>query len=213
MIGLVCWAIQPLSLVVEVVVASAVQSPYSWVDNTISDLGARSCTTIADPGVAIEVCSPLHALMNGSFAVGGVTTALGAWLLLRRRDGRLAKLPIALWTIYALSGVLTALVPLDVDAKQHYLVSTPAALVGGVAIASTASLLGRLGWRRAGWWVVVGVVSTLASLLVTVHLDPSWGGLLERVGIWPSALALAVFAWAIRYRVPAWTYGAYPSVR
>lgn len=212
-VGLVCWAIQPLSLVLEVVVGLAVRAPYSWVDNTISDLGARSCTTVAYPGLAVPVCSPLHALLNAGFVVGGVTTAVGAWRLLRRPDGRPARLPITLWTIYGLSGVLTALIPLDVDLVQHYLVSTPAVLLGGIAVASTAHALGRLGWRGARAWVVVGVVSTLASVLLTVRLDPAWGGLLERIGIWPSALALAVFAWVLHRRLPPSRPDVDPSAR
>ncbi len=210
-LALLCWAIQPLSLVVEVVAVAAVRAPYSWLDNTISDLGARSCTTVRYPGLDVAVCSPLHALVNVSFAVGGLTTLLGAWLLLRRPDGRLARLPISLWTVYAASGVATALVPLDVDAELHYLLSTPAVLLGGAAVATTARLLGRHGWRGARLWVGVGVLSTVASLLLTVRLDPAWGGLLERIGIWPSAVALAVFAWALHRRLPRWTYGSLPS--
>ncbi|WP_375430534.1 DUF998 domain-containing protein [uncultured Friedmanniella sp.] len=212
-VGLLCWAIQPLSLIIEVVVAATVRAPYSWLDNTISDLGARTCTTVAYPGVDVPVCSPLHGLMNASFMIGGITTALGAWLLLRRQDGRFATLPIALWTIYGLSGVLTGFVPLDVGPVLHYVVSTPAVLLGGVAVAATARLLTRRGWGGAKVWVVIGIISTLASVFLTIRLDPAWGGLLERIGIWPSAVALAVFAWAIRYRLPRWTFGAYSSAR
>jgi hypothetical membrane protein len=51
--------------------------PYSWANNTISDLGNTRC----GPYGSRLVCSPLHALMNASFLALGISMILGSVLL------------------------------------------------------------------------------------------------------------------------------------
>ncbi|MFI5958560.1 DUF998 domain-containing protein [Cryptosporangium sp. NPDC051539] len=75
------------------VVQSAWTTPFSWADNTISDLGTAE--------------SPWHALMNTVFVANGVLVAIGALLSPRGRAVRALLLGVAA------GSVLVGLVPSD----------------------------------------------------------------------------------------------------
>lgn len=110
--ALLLWCIQPLSILIEFVVAGFVQVPYSFVDNTISDLGAVTCTEIPYPAELVPVCSPAHALLNGGFIGLGAALVVGAAFLLRSQPrSRLLTIALALWLICGLSIIATGLVP------------------------------------------------------------------------------------------------------
>src|SRR5689334_5467880 len=53
-------------------------TPFSLMTNFISDLGNTACSP--DPASGPYVCSPWHALMNGSFILLGVTILCGGLL-------------------------------------------------------------------------------------------------------------------------------------
>src|SRR3954451_20887194 len=53
--------------VAQIVAASAWNPPYDWMKNFISDPGNTACGPFSVHGPATYVCSPLHAVMNGSF--------------------------------------------------------------------------------------------------------------------------------------------------
>ena len=81
------------------VAATAWHPPYSWSGNYISDLGNTACGPFAVPhGASMYVCSPRHALMNGSFVVLGALFVTGTLLL---RGAWHAGLPR--WIVLALS--------------------------------------------------------------------------------------------------------------
>src|SRR5699024_5678785 len=94
-IGVLLWIVQPLYLVAELVTAAKVSASYSFIDNTISDLGATTCTTIDYAYGPVPVCSSWHALMNGVFIVFGLFLVVGT-ILIRR------LLPNGPWTTTAL---------------------------------------------------------------------------------------------------------------
>ncbi|MER7169696.1 DUF998 domain-containing protein, partial [Micromonospora sp. NPDC000207] len=111
-LGVVAWLVQPLYLVAEIVTATAVGVPYSFVDNTISDLGASACTTVAYPFGDVAVCSPWHLVLNTAFVVTGVLMVVGALLVRHPVAGGWVRW---LWVVAGLSSVGTGLVPLDRD--------------------------------------------------------------------------------------------------
>ena len=157
------WAIQPVSIVVEVIVATFVTAPYSFVDNTISDLGAASCTTIAYPSAPVLVCSPAHAVMNGAFVVFGLTVAFGAVLLLMQRgSSRMLVLACWLWIISGISTAAVGVVPLDVDLELHALVSAPAILLQPIALALHAWVYAREDRRWFGLVIAACAIALVA---------------------------------------------------
>lgn len=192
-LGVVLWLVQPLSIVVELVAAALSRAPYSLRDNTISDLGATTCTTIPYPAQDVAVCSPAHALVNGSFVVLGLAMAVGALLLRSRLPGRPATAATVVWVVAGLSSVGSGLTPLDRQLELHALVSVPAILLCGVATALTGVSLAAADRRWHGL-TAAGVVSVCCGALMLVRLEVADGGLLERAALWPSFLALALVA-------------------
>jgi len=196
--GALMWLVQPLYIVCELVAAAAATAPYSLMDNTISDLGATTCTTIAYPYGDIPVCSPLHALVNGAFVFFGLLMALGAVLLHRWLPrGAATTTAVVLWVVTGLSSIATGLVPLDRDLELHTLVALPAFVTQSMALLVTAYVLRhRPGQCRtallAGVMSIVGLVVFLAR---TGSAD--LGGLFERLALWPGYLWLPVLAVAV----------------
>lgn len=197
--------LSPLAIVAELAVAAAVwasgSAPYDLVANTMSDLGATTCTIVDYPHGAVPVCSPWHGFMNASFAVLGLALAAGMVLLrpaLPRR--RLVDAAIACWVVAGLSSVGTALVPLDVDLELHVLVSAPAFLAQPVALALTGWAVRARHPRLGRWGVALGVVCLVAGALVFGLVWSEAGGLLERVALWPGFVWPA--ALALAYRAP-----------
>lgn len=190
------WLAQPLYIVTELLAAGESRVPYSLVDQTISDLGATTCTSIDYPYGPVAVCSPWHLLVNGGLVLFGALLALGAVLLrpvLPRR--RLALAATVAWVVAGLSSVATGLVPLDRDLTLHALVALPALLAQPTALRLLAGSLGRATPRTARLTALVGLASVvgLVAFLVT-STSPRLGGLWERLAFWPTYLWLPVVA-------------------
>jgi hypothetical membrane protein len=80
-LGGVCWMLSLEFFVGQAVAQAAWRTPYSLIDNPISDLGSTSCSYRLDRLGASRtyVCSPWHALMNGSFIITGALLLLGLY--------------------------------------------------------------------------------------------------------------------------------------
>jgi hypothetical membrane protein len=198
-VGAVMWLVQPLTVLAEYVVAAKVTVPYSFVNNTISDLGASTCTSIEYPFGLVPVCSPWHSLLNGSFIILGLFLALGA-ILIRRLlpPGPAATTSVVLWVISGLSSIATGLVPLDQDLNLHVLVSEPIFFAQPLAIISLG--LAFRPHRPALAWsgLAVGAISLAGTAAFLTRPDsPNLGGLFERVALWPGYVWVAIVAVAV----------------
>lgn len=196
-------ATQPLTILAEIVAAFVVRAPYSFAHNTISDLGATTCTDIAYPYGPVPVCSPLHTLVNGSFILFGALLAIGAiavFPLLPKGFGRVAG--VALLVVAGLSSLASGLIPLDIDIVGHSLVSLPvflaqplALVVLGVVLRRSA-LTGARALSQAG--IVAGAIGLIAGTVFLGWIDlPAHGGTLERLALWPGSLWFAALAAAL----------------
>ena len=56
--------------------------------------------------------------------------------------------------------------------------------------------------------MLVGAINALAGALMVVRLEVQWGGLIERIALWPSFVVCAVVAVAVLGRRSA---GALPT--
>ncbi|MCX6398889.1 MAG: DUF998 domain-containing protein [Propionibacteriales bacterium] len=183
------WLLQGLYVVAEIVIGLQV-SGYSFVDDTISDLGATT--------------SSGHTAMNAVFVAFGCSLALGAWLLRDSRPpGLLATTSLALWLAAGASSIAVGLVPVNVHSELHgavavwVFVAQPLALVLlGLGLRGTH--------RRFGWaTVAVGAVSLIGSFGFLALLDADHGaGAFERLALWPGYVWVTVIAWsgAVRAR-------------
>ena len=187
-VGVALWLLRPLYLLTEVVVAAATTGGYSFVDDTVSDLGAVTCTA--------AYCSPRHALMNGAFIGFGALLAVGA-VLLAAHIGRWATV---LLVVAGLGSVAVGLAPVDTQPDLHVLVATPLFVAQPLALL----LLGRRVGGRLGHAVVATAALTAVGAVGFVLVgDGAGAGALERLALWPVLVAPAVVAvWLLR-RTPA----------
>ncbi|MEU7825521.1 DUF998 domain-containing protein [Catellatospora sp. NPDC049133] len=186
-LGAACWMLTIVYFLVQPVVAAAWDPAYSFADNTISDLGNAICTTSDEswrPGVFL--CSPRHVLMNATFVLVGLCTAVGA---LTTRGWwprhRLAGSGLALIAVSGVGAVLVGLAPGDVNMPLHLVgagLQFPAAL--------SPLLLGlatpRERRRERAFSLTMGVVGIVGCVLFAsgLHLGLGVGGT-ERLGFDP----------------------------
>lgn len=197
--GALMWIVQPLYLLTEILTATRVSVSYSLVDNTISDLGATTCTSIPYPHDPVPVCSAWHPVLNGSFIVFGLFLALGAFLIKQwLPDGRWTTTSVVLWIVSGLSSIGTGLVPLDQNLELHVLVSSPVFVAQPFALVTLGLAL--RGHHRVLAWstVAVGVFSLVWTGVFFARVEgAAFSGLLERLSLWPGYLWLPIIVFAV----------------
>lgn len=184
-------------IVVQLVVATRWATDFSLTRNTISDLGAVQCDTI---------CSPWHALMNGTFMVIGALLSLGALLVastvVAGARARMAAWALGLLVVAGISSSAVGFVPLDVDPGLHALVATPVFVTQPVALV----LLGAVALQRRGgqgrstgaFLLGCGVVGVLGAVAFAVTLATGDNGALyERIALWPCNVAVGALGWTV----------------
>ncbi|HEY6681513.1 MAG TPA: DUF998 domain-containing protein, partial [Propionibacteriaceae bacterium] len=76
-VGGAAWVLTLLYFIGQIVAQSAWTTPYSLIDNRVSDLGSSACgRTLANT----FICSPLHAVMNVTFVLTGALILVGLFL-------------------------------------------------------------------------------------------------------------------------------------
>ncbi|MGJ9422943.1 DUF998 domain-containing protein [Aeromicrobium sp. CF3.5] len=176
--GVLAWAVRPAYLVIEVLVAIISVGGYSFVDDTVSDLG-------------ISRFSDVPAVMNASFIVFGALMAFGAVALFGRFGrGPMGVAASVLLVVSGISSIAVGLTPLDQYPDGHVLAATPLFIAQPAALV----LLGlAVRHRRPTTGVVVvgtGVVCAVAALAFIAVDDAA--GLTERIALWPVFVVLAV---------------------
>lgn len=140
-VGALCWLVGVVQyFVAQVVVARAWTTPYSLVDNFISDLGNTRCGMFAVPrGMPSYVCSPAHGLMNASFSLAGLLTLAGVVLLWRYWPRRpLVTTALVVFLVAGALRTMVGLVPENTDFNLHLLAAfnIPVAAVAILLLAS-----------------------------------------------------------------------------
>jgi hypothetical membrane protein len=188
-LGGACWSLLVLFFVGQAIAQAAVAAPYSLLDNNISDLGVTTCGPIVVGNYHAEVCSPWHGVMNATFVVAGLHTAIGAistwpaWPAVRRSAWGLGLLVLS-----GAGEVVAGLAPADVNPVLHVAASIPGILGLSVAVL----LLGTVLWAvRRG----LGGAALLAAAvgLFGFFFAPTVGlptGLSERLAGYPGVLWL-----------------------
>ncbi|TWD81939.1 putative membrane protein [Kribbella amoyensis] len=139
---------------VMVIVELAWESPYSWADNNISDLGNVTCGEFGGR----SVCSPLHDLMNVSFVLGGVLIVGGVLLTSTAWPrGAVAIITRLLLAATGFGWAVAGLWPADVNEDMHvlggaviiFLCGNAALLLAGFL--RTGTPISRTRWYAAGF--------------------------------------------------------------
>ena len=111
------WILTLLYFIGQAVAQAAWTTPYSLIDNRVSDLGNTACgRTLANT----YICSPLHAVMNTTFVLTGVLILVG--LFLTRSiwpQRRLTTWALILLGVAGLGTILVGLSPENANVLFH----------------------------------------------------------------------------------------------
>lgn len=203
----VLWVSLVQYFVVLLIVQSRWTTPYSWVRNAISDLGADTC--FHSDQVDSWVCSPWHPMANLSWIAAGACLAAGA-LLAWREFGRTRVARMGL-TCFAVSGVglmVVGLCPEDTRKALHIAGAMAAIPIGALGTVLTAlamvrtdraAVAGRIG-------IVLGATGLTGFAIFLAGVGgPAMFGLWERIAAFPGiawAIVLGILVWSSTERIP-----------
>jgi hypothetical membrane protein len=205
-VGATCWVLT-VEFFVAQAIAQATWPGYSIVDQDISALGVTACGPFVDPisGQTMDVCSPLHVVMNAGFVLLGLLTIAGAVLTFGAwPHNRRAKFGLALLAVGGLGTILTGLSPANVDPTRHGAGALIYWILGSVGIV----LLGLALWNaRRGlaiFSLVCGALTLAAFVLYGAQTYLGLGrGIMERIAgytptIWLIVLGVVLLREALR---------------
>jgi hypothetical membrane protein len=202
-LGGVLWISTLVYFVGQAIAHAAWKTPYSLIDNPISDLGITTCGTWPPPGVGTQIaarlgtphgylCSPLHDVMNVSFILTGALLLLGLYVTRTQWPRRrLTTWGLAFLSLAGLGKIVVGLAP------ENVLIPHAIGGLGNPCGSIGLVLLGLAVLRERRWVgifsIVLGGVGLLAlpagSLLVLAIGHGT--GAAERVGNYP------VIVWAV----------------
>jgi hypothetical membrane protein len=190
-LGPTIWLLSVLYFVVQIVVAAVWTPSYSWLSNTISDLGNTSCQP--------KLCSPRHGWMNAEFVLLGFIMAAGSFLIYQEftesdPDERLAA-RIG-FSCLAFAGAGAALVGSFPENTVHFMHIIGAGIAIGIGtlgilvLGLVLSLPKKLSWAMR----VVPPLALIALILFAsnIYLDIG-AGTMERLAAYPETIWLVVF--------------------
>jgi len=179
--------------VVQVTVASAFTPNYSWLRNSISDLGNTACGSM--------LCSPRHVWMNREFWALGVVMAAGSVLIYHEfapsptpEERLIARWGFASLTIGGVGAVLVGTFPENTVGYMHILGAGLAIGIGTVGIFGLGMVLPDLPSPLRWSMRLAPPFAVLALILFACHVDLDVGsGFVERIAAYPETLWLIVF--------------------
>lgn len=190
LVGPLIWIISLQFFIAQLIIGANWPTHYSLAANTISDLGNTACGVYAGR----YVCSPLHAWMNASLIVLGVTMAIGSVLIYHEfiRSFRSA----VGFSAMALAGVGTAMVGIfaeNSNASLHEFGAALPFLLGNIALLVLGMALEMPRYLRY-YTYFSGLVALGAFFLFSTHhyLGLGQGGM-ERIVAYPQTFWLIIF--------------------
>ena len=188
--GAVMWIAGPVQyLIAQLVAQAAWRTPYSWMVNPLSDLGAIHCQrTGSGYPLPRYVCSPLHGVMNASVIALGVLLAGGVLLTAPCWGSGVAFRSARILLIAAAAGsVMVGLVPEDVNLSLHLLGAFLGIAVGncGFLLAGLVRRTSPLGSLRPVTLPLSILAMAATMLLFTGGIPADGFGGVERLAVFP----------------------------
>ena len=170
---------------------------YSFVKNTISDLGNTACGQYGTS----RVCSPRYVLMDLSFAVLGVAMAVGSLLIYReftnsglRRERRAALFGFILLAMAGVGAIFVGSFPENTNGTMHIAGAVMVIGVGNIAILLLGFALVSVSEGLRHFMLVSASVSLVAAISFGLkhHFGLGAGGM-ERIAAYPETVWLIMF--------------------
>lgn len=189
-VGPIIWMLSIQYYLIQVVTAQAWAMPYSWAQNTISDLGNTACGNYAGR----FVCSPLHSSMNASFITLGITMMAGSPLIYQEfKKTKLSRIGFSLMALAGLGTLFVGLFPENSINLLHSLGAFLPFFVGNIGIIVLGLTLDIPKTLRL-YTLFSGVIALIAlGFFLTHHYLGLGIGGMERVTAYPQTMWLIVF--------------------
>jgi hypothetical membrane protein len=191
-LGAACWIVVIAFFVDQAIVQAATTLPYSISGNLISDLGITACGPFTNGGYHADVCSPLHALMDGTFVVVGLLQVIGAILTRKVWPLPHAYPGLALLAVGGVGLAVAGLAPENVNLSLH----GNAASLGIDAVNIGMIILGVALLRVDPWLGSITLLAGIIGIVGAVIFFHSLGGIpigtAERIAVYPSLVMVVV---------------------
>jgi hypothetical membrane protein len=190
LVGPTFWIVSLQYFITQLVVAHAWDIPYSFSQNTISDLGNSACGVYSDR----FVCSPLFAYMDASFIILGATMIVGSTLIYHEfRKSRGKLIGFILMAFAGLGTIMVGIFPENENSVLHALGAALPFLLGNIALLIFSYSLD-LGKAFKYYTRLSGVVALAALVLFVTknYLSLGQGGM-ERLVAHPQTVWLILF--------------------
>jgi len=185
-LGAVLWILCLQYFAAEAITVAGWRGVYSFSSNYISDLGALGCSA--------ALCSPLHALMNGSFLLqGGLIVGGAALLWPSLAEGIVSSLAMVVIGASGIGVFLVGLAPEDALPAIHYFGAAENFLCCHLGMATMGvSFLRRGAPAIGGISLGLGLLGLTGMALLGLGEYLGLGvGIVERVVAYPFPLWLA----------------------
>ena len=190
LVGPVVWMFSIQYFIIQLISALAWNSPFSLLQNTISDLGNTVCGTYSGR----FVCSPLHATMNLSFITFGITMALGSLLIyqeFRKNVGSLVG--FSAMAVAGLGTIMVGLFPENTIGALHVLGASGPFLIGNFGMVILGIYLPLPKSLRIYTLVLGGIALIALGFFYSKHYVGLGIGGMERIVAYPQTLWLISF--------------------
>ncbi|CAN5127470.1 hypothetical protein BH09PAT3_BH09PAT3_4140 [soil metagenome] len=185
------WVISIQYYILQLVVASQWSNGYSWAHNTISDLANTHCGPYGDR----LVCSPLHAAMNGSFLLLGLTMIAGSVLLGKKYAvSLLTRIGFGCMVLAGIGTILVGLFPENTVSSMHVIGAALPFIFGNIGMILLGLTIRALPKVLAVVTVLSGVIALVALPFfvsgTTLGIGSGW---VERIVAYPQSIWMIVF--------------------
>jgi len=205
-LGALAWLLAAQFFVAQIVVAAAWTTPFSLKTRNISDLGNTRCGSAKRSSLP-PACSPLHAVMNASFIVVGLTMAAGGILARGAfRPGWQSSLAVAFFVAAGAGVVLVGVFPENEHLTNHTIGAGLNFVAGNLALILFGGAVPSQPPRPvfAAFSTASGVVGLIALVLFVSRQDLGIGlGAVERVVAYTTTI-WQIAAGLILFRSPQW---------
>lgn len=192
-LGAYIWIASIQTYLVQLFVALRFTGHYSLMRNTISDLGNSACGQYMNR----FVCSPAHVVMNVSFVILGITTAIGALCIyFSQQRHNTSTYGLACIVIAGVGTILVGLFPENSTTGLHLFGAQLLSILGNLGFCILGPFVSDFSraWRYGT--VIFGVFGLVAVYLFVKHYYLGLGiGGMERLGAYPLTI------WMIAYGV------------
>lgn len=199
-LGCLAWVSTIFYFAVEMIVIRGASAPYYFLKQPMSDLGVTVCGTYTYVWASYEICSPLHLLMNWTFVLTGLTTAVGAICLHSIwPNTRKIRMATGLLIVFGMSMSIAGIIPADKNFIWHTLVSLPGMFVQIPALILIGKVIRSIRPKLAQWtFFCVWINSLILALIFLQPVIGLPGGLLQRllygsVYLWTAVTALVIW--------------------